>query len=153
MRHCHATLSCRTEPEQRIHNYETTTGGSVQVVKWRAPMGPALRKYAIYVAQSVFGDVQVLEGQPPRDNVKLLLVPRVAQLGLPDNRFAGGLLNPVPDPFGSGRCVIGAMSIQWDFNDPKTAQTLFSTRVRCESRTALAVVSTGLREFLMWPTV
>src|ERR1017187_4591403 len=71
-----------------------------------APFGPALQKYATYVAQSVFGDVQVLDGQPPRSDAKLILVPRVM----------GSRLEP---PVGNVRITTGDLGVHWDFNDPK----------------------------------
>jgi hypothetical protein len=82
---------------------------------FKAPFGPALQKYAIFVAQSVFGDVQVLDGQPPRSDVKLLLVPRVASINLQ------------VEPPGAGD-----MAVVWDFKDPKTGQTLLGMRLQCE---------------------
>lgn len=82
---------------------------------WQASLGPALQKYAIYVAQSVFGDVQVLDGQPPRSDAKLLLVPRVT---------SADLRMDLP--------CSGALGVHWDFNDPKTGQTLFSMPLQCE---------------------
>jgi hypothetical protein len=94
---------------QEFTNYLQTAG------VFHAPLGPVLQKYAIYVTQSVFGDVQVLDGQPPRNDAKLLLVPRVTSADLH------------PEPPGSG-----AFGIHWDFNDPKTGQTLFSMQVQCE---------------------
>jgi hypothetical protein len=80
-----------------------------------APLVPVLQKYAIYVAQSTFGDVQVLDGQPQRSDVKLLLVPHVTSAMIQS------------EPPGSG-----AIGIHWNFKDPKTGQTLFSTQVQCE---------------------
>jgi hypothetical protein len=84
-----------------------------------APLGPSLQKYATYVAQSVFGDVQVLDSQPPRSDVKLLLVPRVT----------GSRLNP---PAGNVRVTTGDLGVHWDFNDPKTGKTLYSTQIESE---------------------
>jgi hypothetical protein len=106
---CPVALSLSKE----FTSYEHVSGG---VDRWRAPFGPALRKYAIYVAQSVFGDIQVLEGQPPRGDVKLLLVPRVTSSDLQSFEIASG-----------------ALGVQWDFNDPKTGQTLFTMHVQCET--------------------
>ena len=94
-------------------------------VEWHAPMGPALQKYATYVAQSVFGDVQVLDGQTPRSDAKLLLVPRVTSSELRSFKGVGNFS-------GLGGTASGALGVQWDFNDPKTGQTLFSTHVQCE---------------------
>jgi hypothetical protein len=85
-----------------------------------APLGAALEKYATYVAQSVFGDVQVLDGQPPRDGVKFVLVPRVTN-------------SRVEPPVGNVRVSTGELGVHWDFNDPKTGQTLYSTQIQCES--------------------
>ena len=85
-----------------------------------APFGPALQKYANYVAQSVFGNVQVLDGQPPRNDVKFVLVPRAT-----DSR-----LEP---PVGNVRISTGELGVHWDFNDPKTGQTLYSTQIQSES--------------------
>jgi hypothetical protein len=85
-----------------------------------APFGPALQKYATYVAQSVFGDVQVLDGQPLRSDAKLLLVPRVTN----------SRLEP---PVGNVRITAGNLGVHWDFNDPKTGQTLFSMLIESES--------------------
>ena len=79
------------------------------------PLVPVLQKYAIYAAQSAFGDVQVLNGQPPRSDAKLLLVPHVTSASI------------VSEPPGSG-----AFGVHWNFNDPKTGQTLFSMQVQCE---------------------
>ena len=88
---------------------------------YRVPLGPALQTYATYVAQSVFGDVQVLDsGQPPRSDAKLLLIPRVT---LSEFRPIGP---------GSGGAASGSLSVQWDLNDPKTGQTMFSMHAQCE---------------------
>ena len=76
-----------------------------------APLGSSLQKYATYVAQSVFGQVQVLDGQPPGGDVKFILVPRVTNV----------------------RITTGELGVHWDFNDPKTGQTLYSTQIQCES--------------------
>ena len=84
-----------------------------------APLGPDLQKYAAYVAKSVFGDVQVLDGQPPRSDAKLLLVPRVTS----------SRLEP---PVGRVRVTSGDLGVHWDFNDPKTGQTLFTMQVQSE---------------------
>ncbi len=98
-------------------------GGNSDVIlageKVHASYGPALQKYATYVAQSVFGDVQMLDGQPPRSDVKLLLVPRVTS----------SRLEP---PVGNVRITSGDLGVHWDFNDPKTGQTLFSTQIQSE---------------------
>src|ERR1035441_4289625 len=102
-------------------SYEHATSLTYINDEVRAPFGPALQKYATYVAQSVFGDVQVLDGQPPRSEVKLLLIPRVTSLDLRQ-------ISP-----GSDRTASGALGVQWDFNNPKTGQTLFSMPVQCES--------------------
>jgi hypothetical protein len=88
--------------------------------EYSAQFGPALQKYATYVAQSVFGDVQVLDGQPPRSDAKLLLVPQVTS-------------SDIHPPIGNLRVTSGALGVRWDFNDPKTGQTLFSTQIQCES--------------------
>jgi hypothetical protein len=85
----------------------------------RAPLGAALQKYATFVTKSVFGDVQVLDGQPPRSDAKLLLVPRVTS----------SRLEP---PVGRVRVTSGDLGVHWDFNDPKTGQTLFSMQVQSE---------------------
>jgi hypothetical protein len=85
-----------------------------------APLGSGLQKYATYVTQSVFGEVQVLDGQPPRNDVKFVLVPRVTN----------SRLEP---PVGNVRITTGELGVTWDFNDPKTGQTLFSTQIQCES--------------------
>jgi hypothetical protein len=81
---------------------------------YHADFGPALQKYAIFVARSVFGDVQVLDSQGSRPDAKLLLVPRVTSSDLAEH---GGV----------------ALGIQWDFKDPKTGQTLFTMHVQCET--------------------
>jgi hypothetical protein len=91
--------------------------GTGEVIK--VPFGPDLQKYAKYVAQSVFGDVQVLDGEPPRGEAKLLLVPRVTS-----SRLA--------PPVGRVRVTAGDLGVHWDFNDPKTAQTLFSMQLQSE---------------------
>jgi hypothetical protein len=103
-------------------SYEHVTPGVAFVSdQYRAPFGPSLQKYAIYVAKSVFGDVQVLDGgQPPRSDAKLMLVPRVTSSDL----------QPV---FGNVAVASGALGVHWDFNDPKTGQTLCSIRIQCES--------------------
>jgi hypothetical protein len=102
-------------------SYEHATSLTFTTDEVHAPFGPALQKYATYVAQSVFGDVQVLDGQPPRSEAKLLLIPRVTSLDLRQ-------ITP-----GSHRTASGALGVQWDFNNPKTGQTLFSMPVQCES--------------------
>jgi hypothetical protein len=115
---CPVALSLSKE----FTNYEHVTP-QVPFVSdgYTAPFGPSLQKYATYVAQSVFGDVQVLNGgQPPRSEAKLLLVPRVTSSDL--------------RPPGPGISVAsGALGVHWDFNDPKTGHTLFSIRIQCES--------------------
>src|ERR1039457_696947 len=58
-------------------NYEHVNPSDISNDEFRAPYGPAFQKYAIYVAQSVFGDVQVFESQPPNNTTKLLIVPRI----------------------------------------------------------------------------
>lgn len=89
--------------------------------QYTAPFGPALQKYAIYVAHSVFGNVQVLDGgQSPLGNAKLLLVPRVTSSDL-------------QPPFKRVAVSSGTLGVHWDFNDPKTGQTLFSMQVQCEA--------------------
>jgi hypothetical protein len=105
------TLRCPValELSPEFANYQYSLG------LYQAPFGPALQKYATYVAQSEFGDVQVLDGQTPLSDVKLLLVPRVASLVIQTD---------VP---GSG-----AIGVNWDFKDPKTRQTLYSMHVQCE---------------------
>jgi hypothetical protein len=85
-----------------------------------AQFGPALQRYAIYAARSVFGDVQVLDGEPPRGDVKLLLVPRVTN----------SRLEP---PAGNVRITSGDLGVHWDFSDPKTGQTLLSMHIESES--------------------
>jgi hypothetical protein len=106
------TLRCPVALEL---NKEFTDNLYISRSIFKAQFGPALQKYAIYVAQSEFGDVQVLNGQPPRSDVKLLLVPRVASIDLQ------------VEPPGAGD-----MGVIWDFKDPKTGQTLLSMRVQCE---------------------
>lgn len=91
------------------------------------PFGPALKEYATYVAQSVFGDVQVLDGQSPRGDAKLLLVPRVTSSDLEQ-----GSQNPAWP-------ASGALGVQWDFNDPKTGQTLVSMHLQCEAKATHSV--------------
>jgi hypothetical protein len=79
-----------------------------------------LQKYATYVAQAVFGSVQVLDGQPARGDIKLVLVPQVTSADV--------------RPAEVGVTVSsGALGVRWEFNDPKTGQTLFSTQIQCES--------------------
>jgi hypothetical protein len=116
------TLPCPVELSLS-NEFTNYVGGNSDVIlageKVHASYGPALQKYAIYVAQSVFGDVQVLDGQPPRSDAKLLLVPRVT----------GSRLEP---PVGNVRITTGDLGVHWDFNDPKTGQTLFSTQIQSE---------------------
>ncbi len=114
---CPVALSLSKE----FTSYEHVTPQVVFVSdQYRAQFGPALQKYATYVAQSVFGDVQVLDSQPPRSDVKLLLVPQVTS-------------SDIHPPIGNLRVTSGALGVRWDFKDPKTGQTLFSTQVQCES--------------------
>jgi hypothetical protein len=87
---------------------------SVSGWAYHADFGPALQKYASFVARSVFGDVQVLDSQGSRPDAKLLLVPRVTSSDLAER---GGV----------------ALGIQWDFKDPKTGQTVFTMHVQCET--------------------
>ena len=115
---CPVALSLSKE----FTNYEHVTPQVPFVADgYSVPFGPALQKYAIYVAQSVFGDVQVLDGdQPPRSDVKLLLVPRVTS-------------SDIVPVFRGVNVVSGTLGVHWDFNDPKTGQTLCSIRIQCES--------------------
>jgi hypothetical protein len=87
---------------------------SVHGWAYHADFGPALQKYASFVARSVFGDVQVLDNQGSRSDARLLLVPRVTSSDLAEH---GG----------------AALGIQWDFKDPKTGQTIFTMHVQCET--------------------
>lgn len=87
---------------------------SVHGWNYHADFGPALQKYASFVARSVFGDAQVLDSQSSRPEARLLLVPRVTSSDLAEH---GGV----------------ALGIQWDFKDPKTGQTLFTMHVQCET--------------------
>jgi hypothetical protein len=114
---CPVALSLSKE----FTNYECVNSQVVLVGEViHAPLGSALQKYAIYAAQSVFGNVQVLDGQPPRGDVKLLLVPRVTN-------------SRIEPPVVNVRITTGELGVHWDFNDPKTGQTLFSTQVQCEA--------------------
>jgi len=113
---CPVALSLSTE----FTNYDHVTPARVNSYGYKVPFGPALQKYAVHVAQSVFGDVQVLDGQPPRSDAKLLLVPRVTSSDL-----QASAVKRVPSS--------GALGVQWDFNDPKTGTNLFSLHIQCES--------------------
>ena len=88
--------------------------------QYSAPFGPALQNYAVYVAQSVFGDVQVLEGQPPRKDAVLLLVPSVS----------GSALTPA---FSRVAVASGTLGVHWDVEDPKTGKVLCSVGAQSEA--------------------
>jgi hypothetical protein len=103
---CPVSLSLTKE----FANYQHSVHGWA----YHADFGPALQKYAGFVARSVFGNVEVLDGKSSRPDSKLLLVPRVTTSDLAEH---GG----------------AALGIQWDFKDPKTGQTLFTMHVQCET--------------------
>ena len=118
-----ATRSCPVALclSQEFTNYVHVTPQVPFVAdEYDVPFGPALQKYAIYVAQSVFGDVQVVQGQPARSDAKLVLVPRVTSTDIVSVRK----YVPVSS---------GTLGVHWDFNDPKTGKTLFSIRIQCEA--------------------
>ena len=81
--------------------------------------GPALQKYAAYVAQSQFGEVEMLGSNPPSSDSKLLIVPSVTSSDLAP---ATDALSP----------TAAALGVQWVFQDPKTGQTLLTIPVQCE---------------------
>jgi hypothetical protein len=110
------------------------------------PYGPALREYAIYVAQSVFGDVQVLaDNTPVRNESRILLKPKV---------ISSSLEPPMGSP------ATGALGVQWIFADTKTGQILFGMPIQCEYTAkgglfgpSLSVVPAGLMEELGGTTI
>jgi hypothetical protein len=81
--------------------------------------GPHLRKYAIYVAESVFGDVEVLDAGTARTDSKLLLEPKV-------------LSSDFQPQFNAFNPTGVALSIQWVFRDPRTGKTAFTIPIHCE---------------------
>jgi hypothetical protein len=118
-----ATLRCPVSLSlsHEYSKYEHHTPGVFLVHDgFDVSFGPALCEYAIYVARSVFGDVQVLDGSTPvRSESKLLLTPRVT---------SSSLQPPVDSS------ATGAMGVQWTFADPKTGKVLFAMPVQCEYR-------------------
>jgi hypothetical protein len=101
-------------------NEKLTTSQEYLLKEWHKPFGPALRKYAIYVAQSVFGDVQILDGQSALRNAKILLVPRVTNSDL-------------EGPFGYVYACSGNLGVRWDFIDPKSGEKMFSIGIQSEA--------------------
>jgi hypothetical protein len=119
---CPVALCLRTN----FTTYEAVSGGGGQVVKWHAQLGPALEKYAVYVAKSVFGDVQVVTAPPITNNAKLMLVVQVTSSDF--QVYSGSVAT-----LGWGGTAMGALTVEWNFNDPNTGQKLFSTRIRGEA--------------------
>lgn len=97
----------------------TTPGAFLVHGSFSATLGPSLREYAIYVAKSHFGDVELLDSQSPRKSSKLLLKPHVVSCDL---QPAIDISSPAS----------GALSVQWIFQDPQTRQTLFTLPIQCE---------------------
>lgn len=91
----------------------------VRDTTYKVEFGPHLRTYAIHVAKSVFGDVEVLDGGSARTSSKLLLEPKALSSDLRPrlNVF-------VPNA--------GALCVQWVFRDARSGQTLLTIPVQCE---------------------
>jgi len=106
---------------KEFKNYEHLTPLSLNTDEMHSLFGPALQQYSTYVAQSIFGNVQILDDQSPRNDVKLLLVPKVTSSDL----------RPVTP--GSQWTASGSLGVEWDFNDPKTNEKLFSMHIQSEA--------------------
>jgi hypothetical protein len=122
---CVATLPCPVSLSlsKEYCEYQHRTPGVIMVQhEFEVSYGPALREYAIYVARSVFGDVQVLDGDStPRNESTILLKPKVISSNL-------------QPPIGGLDSATGALGVQWSFLDPKTGQLLFGMPIQCEYR-------------------